>query len=119
MQNTGDPSLSSSPNLHQYPKTVTAAGIVWIIIGAGILANLPVFLLPKLNLIAIANPGNRAVVVLGVVVGGLFQGVLGGFFLHEGISSCRGTIPSTVGIAVGSFLCALIFLGLCALPPRT
>ena len=112
MQDTGDPSPLPSPNWHRYPKTIMAVGIVWIIIGAGILADLPMSLLSQFSLLAEAHPGGREVFFVVIVAGGLFRGVVGCFFLYEGISSCRGTIPSTVGIAVGSLLCALIFFGL-------
>ena len=50
-------------------------------------------------------------------MGGLFQGVVGTILLYEGIECCRGTIPSSVGLAVGSFLFALICAGIAVFPP--
>jgi hypothetical protein len=107
-----DSRSSPSPSLPRFPPTVRTAGIVWIVLGSGILINGIVLLVRQLGAGLDADSGSAEAALFGAVVGQLFQGVIGAVFLYEGIECCRGTIPSTVGIAVGSILFALIYVGI-------
>lgn len=51
---------------------------------------------------------------MGAALGSAFSGIVGGFFLYEGVQCISGKVPSTVGIAVGSILLAggLAFYGM-------
>jgi len=108
----GDPIVIPTPAPPRYPATVRTAGILWIVMGASVLTNLLLVIVFKIGLVTFAGTGSADAAVIGSVLGGLFQGVVGGIFLYEGIESCRGTIPSSVGLAVGSFLAAIIFGGI-------
>ena len=48
----------------------------------------------------------------GSIAGGSFQASVAGFLLYEGIAICRGKIPTPVGVAIGSLLLGLIFVGI-------
>jgi hypothetical protein len=117
MQETDYPCSPPSPHQHKYPKTVRAAGSIWIFFGCVIIANGLMVLLPAFGLVGDMDSGNAGGALVGKLVGGLFQGVIGGFFLYEGIESCRGTISTTVGIAVGSIGIALIFVAIAVFQP--
>jgi hypothetical protein len=93
-----------------YPGTVLAAGIIWIVLGGLILLNLPVLLLSWLRRAAEAGP-DRGGIIIEAVFGGLFVAAVGGFFLYEGVQTVRRRLPDPLGIAVGSILLALIYLG--------
>jgi hypothetical protein len=85
--------------------------------GAGIFASLLLDVLFKVGLGAFADSRAPEAALIGTVVGGLFQGVVGAVLFYEGIEICRGTIPSSVGLAVGSFLSAMICAGIAIFQP--
>jgi hypothetical protein len=107
MQARNEPPSMPREGLHKYPKVVMAAGIIWIVVGAAILLSLLLVLLTQFDAIINAASGKAEAVAVGVVTGGLFGGVVGAFFLYEGVASIRGTVPSTLGIAIGSILLAI------------
>ena len=83
-------------------------GIVWIVVGAVIILDASIFLLGR-SWLGIVQWTGPAVGLLFAIAFGLLPGIMGGSFVYEGIALCRGTIPSTVGVAVGSNLFALMF----------
>jgi len=107
MAHTSDPSSLPAPSPPRFPASVRAAGIIWIVFGAGIINVIPV-LLRTFGIGLEADADKTA--PIGPILQGLFQGVIGGFFLYEGIATCRGALPSTVGVAIGSFLFALVYV---------
>jgi hypothetical protein len=118
MTDPGKPSSLPSPELPKYPETVRAAAIIWMAVGTGVLLNVFLIVAATFGVVPGADAATTKVALLKAIVGGLFQAVVGGVFLFEGIESCRGTIPSTVGISVGSFLLALILVGLVFFVPE-
>jgi hypothetical protein len=89
---------------------VRTAGIIWLVFGSAILIQV---ILGLTRLFAFAvNLDWFLGMRFSAVVEGLVQGVIGGFFLYEGIESCRGKIPSMIGIAVASFLFAMLYVGI-------
>ena len=105
---TAGPTSSPTPTSPIFPASVRTAGIIWIVFGAGILINVIPVLLRTFGIGLDADADKTA--PIGPILQGLFQAVIGGFFLYEGIASCRGAIPSTVGVASGSFLFALVYV---------
>jgi hypothetical protein len=108
---------TGSPHQPKYPTTVRAAGIIWIVIGASMIAGASFVLLLMLGIAADTDSANKGISLVGKLVGALFQCVVGGFFLYEGIESCRGTISTPVGIAVGSISFAAILVAVAVVQP--
>jgi hypothetical protein len=119
MTDPSKPSSSPSPDLPKYPPLVRAAAIIWIAVGAGALLNVVLVVAAAFGEVPGADAATTQVALLKAAVGGLFQAVVGGVFLYEGIETCRGTIPSTVPISVGSLLLALILVGIVFFLPET
>jgi hypothetical protein len=111
MQDMGEGSNPTFEKSGGFPRTVTAAGIVWIVIGSGILINFLVLVLLMFGLASDDPPENRGVFLAARIVGGLFVGVVGAFFLYEGIETVRGKAPDTLANGSGSILLALIAIG--------
>ncbi len=93
------------------PGSVRAAGIIWIVFGALILLNGAVMLLLLLTLTGPAPPGQRAGLAGGVLCGGLFVGLVGGVFIHVGVTTLAGTAKDTLGNGIGSIIFAALVGG--------
>jgi hypothetical protein len=93
------------------------AGVIWIAVGTGIIGNF-VLLLAGSAMEHDMGGGTGLPHTLRLVVAGLFHGVVAGFFLNEGACLCRGTVPSTLGLALGSVLFAAVFVGMAVFPPE-
>lgn len=118
MHDVGETPVSPAPNPRAYPAMVTLAGVIWIVVGAGIVGNFVLALLLGIGMEHGMGSGSTALhPLVPMIVDGLFQAVVGGFFLYEGACICRGTVPSTVGVAIGSILFAAVFVGMAVFLP--
>jgi hypothetical protein len=115
----GEPPPLSPPNLTAYPRTVGAAAILWIIVGTSALLNACLVVVAAVSEAPGTGEVTSQIAFLSAIVSGLFQAVVGGVFLYEGVESFRGTIPSTVPISVGSVLLALILVAVVLIVPET
>jgi hypothetical protein len=114
----GEPPSLPAALLPKYPQTVRAAAILWIAAGAGALLNVAVVVGTAFGVLPGADEANTQVAILRATVGGLFQAIVGGVFLYEGIECFRGAIPNTIPISVGSFLLGLILVGIVFFVPE-
>jgi hypothetical protein len=95
----------------KYPGSVLAAAIVWIAIGTATVFNAAWMIVVVFGWFPGSEAATSQSLLFTVVATGAFQAVVGGVFLYEGIETCRGALPSIVGIAIGSLLLSLILLG--------
>jgi hypothetical protein len=98
--------MSRPRNEHSYPWMISLAGVIWILVGTGIITSFGCWLLLELIVKHGPEVGSN---LFSLLITGLFQIVVGGFFICEGVCFCRGTIPTTVGLGTGSFLFAVVF----------
>lgn len=119
MPDATGPSTTPPPKPLDFPPLVMAAGVIWVAIGAAIIVSCLLGLLPEIGEMNDTTSESMKLRPLAFVVGGLFQVVVGGFFVYEGICVFRGTIPSTVGIAIGSLLFAAAFVALAIFGPES
>jgi hypothetical protein len=85
-----------------FPATVYAAGVIWIVFGCVILLNalLTLFLAPAPPQAGEdQRPPNTCSVLMGVLFGAVF--------IHVGLQSVKGPAKDTLGNAVGSILLGL------------
>jgi hypothetical protein len=101
----------AAPVLPQRPRSVTAAGFIWIAVGSLIL-----LVLPLLVLMAFLVVGREqfAGVLIGSVVAALFSALIAGVFLFVGIQTLRGTARDTLGNGIGSIIFGCLSLLSCA-----
>src|SRR5262245_12892671 len=86
------------------PKTVIAAGVIWIVFGSLILINLVAYLV---QVYGQDRGGPREAVFVGGTIGGIIIGLVAAVFIHVGVQSVRGTANDTLGNGVGSIGFAL------------
>jgi hypothetical protein len=99
----------------EYPRSVWAAGVIWIIFGGLILLGAAVNLVVTVALkpaqavgqAGDANPGSFCGILFGVFVGAVF--------VHVGVQSVNGTAKDTLGNGIGSLIFALLYAGVGAL----
>jgi hypothetical protein len=103
---------STSPNPHPYPWMVTVAGVIWIVMGSGIILNLVLLVLGTGRAPGVSKPDTVSLVVMGT-----FLGMVGCYFHYEGICIYRGTIPDMMSVTIGSFAFAALYVGLGLLLP--
>ncbi|MFO0968042.1 MAG: hypothetical protein U0793_21005 [Gemmataceae bacterium] len=93
-----------------FPALVLAAGILWIIFGAIVIAGLLLIVLsfvPNLSDIEW-----NAATITSLALGGAVPALFAAFFVTEGVSMIRGTVPDTIPNAIGSILFAGIEIAL-------
>jgi hypothetical protein len=91
-----------------FPTSVTAAGVIWIVMGSLILLG------GVINLLA-AVAGGGAAPAGAQMCGVLLIALFGGAFLMVGVQSVRGTARDTLGNGIGSIIFAVIVGGAGAL----
>ena len=89
-----------------FPKTVTVAGIAWIVFGALILLG-GIFFLIGLTTTKRVDPA--ATGFIGVLATGLFI-LFGGVFIHVGEQSITGKARDTLGNGIGSIIFGVLNL---------
>jgi hypothetical protein len=95
------------------PTTVLAAGIIWIVFGGLILLNGVVMLALMLFLAQrVGDRGAAGAYAVGGMCGVLFIALVGGVFVHVGVTSIRGTAKDTLGNGIGSILFGVLIGGL-------
>lgn len=83
----------------EFPKTVMAAGVIWICSGGLILLNMLLNTLLLLLLMRVdAANGVRAAIVFGL------WSLFGVAFIHLGVKSVRGSVSDTLGNGIGSII---------------
>jgi hypothetical protein len=103
----------------EFPRSVWAAGVIWIIFGGLILLITLVNVVANLALTPSAPPGTpagaqgaaAAAQGTGLVCTLLFGAFVGGVFVHVGVQSVNGTAKDTLGNGVGSMIFALLYGG--------
>jgi hypothetical protein len=100
------------PSAPRLPGTVLAAGIIWIVFGSLILLSrvlelILMFALPP-------QAGDRAAggaFAVGQTCAVVFIALVGGVFVHVGVTSLTGTAKDTLGNGIGSFFFAALLGG--------
>jgi hypothetical protein len=87
-----------------YPKTVTAAGVIWIVIGCVFLLHAVVNLVLTIAGFGATRGFSTAQGMSVSAVGALFAAAC----LYVGVKSVRGTARDLLGNAVGSIIFALL-----------
>jgi hypothetical protein len=81
------------------------------VFGALILLNGAILLLFLLALSGPAPAEARGGVMAGAVCGGLFVALIGGVFIHVGVTTLGGTAKDTLGNGIGSIIFAALIGG--------
>ena len=90
------------------PGTITAAAVIWIIVGSLVLLELAGVLL--LGAIGLASGDSLGFALgMGVCVGPIL-GLIGGSFVYVGVQTLRGKARDTLGNAVGSICVGALYL---------
>jgi hypothetical protein len=108
MQHDTDLPPLPAPNLQQYPKSITAAGMIWVGVGAVWCVNLILILRGLLGSLTELTSPSSAPFLFSRLAGSALGCVIGCFFIYEGVECIRGTAPSTAPMAIGSILIAVI-----------
>jgi hypothetical protein len=108
-----DDNFSRRPNYPpevppQYPGSVRAAGIIWIILGGLILLSAGLNLLVAFT----DQPLVGGAYAAGRGCGVLFMALFGVVFLLVGIQNVNGTAKDTLGNAIGSIIFAALEFGI-------
>jgi len=91
-----------------YPRTVLAAGIIWIVYGCFLLLGLAFLSLALLG--PSAGREQHEIPVLFAVCLSLSMALFGVLFVHVGVQSVRGTARDTLGNGIASIILSLVFL---------
>jgi len=100
-----DPLDVRLPATPGFPRTVMAAGIIWITVGCLILLNMLMLLLLTFGP---AAEGWREADAARSALMGLLLGLFGAAFIHVGVQSVRGTAHDTLGNGIGSIIFGLL-----------
>jgi len=100
-----------------YPKTVVAAGVLWIIFGCLALLSLLVLLVAAFVLVADVQGAAAAwgLLLSGAVWSAVPIGLIGAALIGAGSQSIRGTARDTLGSGIGSIILGLIYWGVAAI----
>jgi hypothetical protein len=96
-----------------YPRTVTAAGVIWIVFGGLILLNLVL----TIALVGVTARGEGPMDpsrFSGQICGLGFFGLIGCVFIMVGIRSVLGAARGTLGSGIGSIVLSVLHLGVAA-----
>jgi hypothetical protein len=90
----------------EYPRSVLAAGVFWIVLGSLIVLNAAANVALSLA-VGVVNQGNQAAGACPAVCSSLF----GIAFLFVGVQSVKGTARDTLGNGIGSIGIGVLNLG--------